>query len=70
MEVINNVKEKINELSAGLPSKALSDGRTSQVTIVPFYDRTELIQETLGTAKRSINIRNFNYHFGYYYYGI
>src|SRR5690606_6523395 len=45
MEVINYVKEKINELRAGLPSKVLSDGRTSQVTIVPFYDRTELIQE-------------------------
>ena len=26
MEVINNVKDKINELSAGLPSKVLKDG--------------------------------------------
>ena len=47
MEVITNVKAKINELSAGLPNKVLSDGRTSQVTIVPFYDRSELIKETL-----------------------
>ncbi len=56
MEVINNVKEKINELSAGLPSKVLSDGRTSQVTVVPFYDRTELIQETLGTLNEALTL--------------
>ena len=56
MEVINNVKEKISELSAGLPSKVLADGRTSQVTIVPFYDRTELIQETLGTLNEALTL--------------
>ncbi len=56
MEVINNVKEKINQLSTGLPSKVLSDGRTSQVTIVPFYDRTELIQETLGTLNEALTL--------------
>ena len=56
MEVINNVKEKINELSPGLPTKVLSDGRTSQVTIVPFYDRTELIQETLGTLNEALTL--------------
>ena len=56
MEVINNVKEKIKELSTGLPSKILSDGRTSQLTIVPFYDRTELIQETLGTLNEALTL--------------
>ncbi|WJJ96276.1 efflux RND transporter permease subunit [Algibacter luteus] len=56
MEVINNVKEKINELSAGLPSKVLADGRTSQLTIVPFYDRTVLIQETLGTLNEALTL--------------
>jgi len=56
MEVINNVKEKINSLSAGLPSKTLKDGRISQVTIVPFYDRTELIQETLGTLNEALTL--------------
>src|SRR5690606_35488136 len=56
MEVINNVKEKIAELSKGLPSKVLADGRTSQVTIVPFYDRTELIQETLGTLNEALTL--------------
>ncbi|WP_103068190.1 efflux RND transporter permease subunit [Aquimarina sediminis] len=56
MEVINNVKDKIAELSAGLPSKQLKDGRTSQLTIVPFYDRTELIQETLGTLNEALTL--------------
>ncbi len=56
MEVINNVKDKINELSAGLPTKVLADGSTSQVTIVPFYDRTELIQETLGTLNEALTL--------------
>jgi Cu(I)/Ag(I) efflux system membrane protein CusA/SilA len=56
MTVINNVKEKINELSAGLPSKVLADGRTSQVTIIPFYDRAELIQETLGTLNQALTL--------------
>jgi Cu(I)/Ag(I) efflux system membrane protein CusA/SilA len=56
MEVINSVKEKIKELSAGLPSKTLSDGRISQITIVPFYDRSELIQETLGTLSEALSL--------------
>src|SRR5690606_28193888 len=29
---------------------------TSQVTIVPFYDRTELIQETLGTLNEALTL--------------
>ncbi|MDN6290216.1 MAG: efflux RND transporter permease subunit [Tetragenococcus koreensis] len=56
MEVINNVKAKIDELKGGLPSKELADGRTSQLTIVPFYDRTELIQETLGTLDDALTL--------------
>jgi Cu(I)/Ag(I) efflux system membrane protein CusA/SilA len=54
MEVINNVKAKIEELKAGLPSKVLADGRTSQLTVVPFYDRTELIEETLDTLSEAL----------------
>ncbi len=56
MEVITNVKNKINEISSGLPSKILKDGRTSQLTIVPFYDRTELIQETLHTLDEALSM--------------
>ena len=56
MEVITNVKTKIHELSTGLPSKILANGSTSQVTIVPFYDRSELIKETLGTLKEALTL--------------
>ncbi|MGB5402882.1 MAG: efflux RND transporter permease subunit [Robiginitalea sp.] len=56
LEVIENVKEKIQELSAGLPTKVLSDGRTTQLTLVPFYDRTELIEETLGTLNEALTL--------------
>ena len=56
LEVINNVKEKIAELSKGLPTKELADGRTSQLTIVPFYDRTELIHETLETLNEALTL--------------
>ncbi|MFD0963820.1 efflux RND transporter permease subunit [Pseudofulvibacter geojedonensis] len=56
LEVINNVKAKINDISAGLPSKEFKDGTTSQLTIVPFYDRTELIKETLGTLNEALTL--------------
>jgi Cu(I)/Ag(I) efflux system membrane protein CusA/SilA len=56
LEVINNVKDQIAELSSGLPTKTLADGRTSQVTIVPFYDRTQLIQETLHTLNEALTL--------------
>ncbi|HET6428225.1 MAG TPA: efflux RND transporter permease subunit [Phycisphaerae bacterium] len=100
LAVIKNVKEKIAEISPGLPAKAIIDtsrvtadqlrdfaGRhgfaayrdaeldqkawlkylrqtpreqwpawatISQVTIVPFYDRTGLIYETLGTLNDAL----------------
>ena len=56
LEVINNAKAKINDISSGLPSKELKDGRISQLTIVPFYDRTELIKETLGTLNEALTL--------------
>lgn len=100
LEAIKNVKQKIDEVSPGLPTKALIDYKlttreevdayakaqnfdafasvdlnheewvqhlkstpreqwpgwvtTSQVTIVPFYDRTGLIYETLGTLNTAL----------------
>ncbi|MBW6457844.1 MAG: efflux RND transporter permease subunit, partial [FCB group bacterium] len=56
LEVINNVKEKINEISPGLPEKTLEDGTKSQLTIVPFYDRSVLIKETLGTLEDALSL--------------
>jgi Cu(I)/Ag(I) efflux system membrane protein CusA/SilA len=55
MEVINNVKSKITELQAGLPQKTLADGTVSKVTIVPFYDRSGLIKETIGTLESALS---------------
>ncbi len=49
LAVIDRVKEKIREIQVGLPKRVLPDGTVSQVTIVPFYDRTQLIHETLAT---------------------
>ncbi|RMD51807.1 MAG: efflux RND transporter permease subunit, partial [Nitrospirae bacterium] len=54
LEVIKHVKKKIEEISPGLPKKKLPDGRVSQVKIVPFYDRTGLIYETLGTLNSAL----------------
>jgi len=54
LEVIDNVKKKIEEISPGLPSKTLADGTVSKVTIIPFYDRSGLIKETLGTLEEAL----------------
>ncbi len=54
LAAIKNVKKKIAEISQGLPKKTLADGTVSQVSIVPFYDRTTLIHETLGTLSTAL----------------
>jgi Cu(I)/Ag(I) efflux system membrane protein CusA/SilA len=45
MEVIQRVKEKIAQISPSLPPG---------VSIQPFYDRSELIDRTLGTLKHAL----------------
>jgi Cu(I)/Ag(I) efflux system membrane protein CusA/SilA len=57
LQVINNVKDKIREISPGLPKKVLANGVESQLTIVPFYDRSGLIYETLGTLEEAISLQ-------------
>ena len=56
-EVIENIKEKVHEIQSGLPSKTLKDGRKSQLTIVPFYDRSALIKETVGTLEEALTLQ-------------
>ena len=56
LEVIGRVKQKIAEIAPGLPKKTLADGTLSRVTIVPFYDRTALIHETLGTLEEALRL--------------
>ncbi|HRJ30974.1 MAG TPA: efflux RND transporter permease subunit [Cyclobacteriaceae bacterium] len=57
LKIINAVKKEIENISEGLPSKTLEDGTVSKVTIVPFYDRTGLIYETLGTLYEAISLQ-------------
>ncbi len=56
LAAIKNLKQKIAEISPGLPTKTLSDGRVSQLKIVPFYDRSELIHETLETLDEALTL--------------
>jgi len=54
MATIQRIKDTIEDIAPGLPSKVLADGAESRVTIVPFYDRTGLIKETLQTLNSAI----------------
>lgn len=54
MQVIENVKAKIKEMETSLPQKTLADGTVSKVTVVPFYDRSGLIHETIGTLESAL----------------
>ncbi len=53
--VVERVKAKIKQLEAGLPQKTLPDGRVSKVHIVPFYDRTDIVNETIDTLKEALS---------------
>jgi Cu(I)/Ag(I) efflux system membrane protein CusA/SilA len=54
LAAIKRVKEKIKEIESGMPKKVLEDGTVSQLKVVPFYDRTGLINETLGTLEDAV----------------
>ena len=54
VEVIEALREKIEQLTPGLPERTLEDGRVSKVTIVPFYDRSVVVRETLGTLSEAL----------------
>ncbi|MEZ5040193.1 MAG: efflux RND transporter permease subunit [Saprospiraceae bacterium] len=56
LAVIQAVKAKIKELEPGLPTKTLADGTVTQVKIIPFYDRTQLINETIGTLQEALSL--------------
>jgi Cu(I)/Ag(I) efflux system membrane protein CusA/SilA len=59
LRVLERVKEKIAEISPGLPEKTLPDGRTSKVAIVPFYDRTGIVHETMDTLRVALTEEAF-----------
>lgn len=53
-EVMKRVREKIAQIEPGLRTRTLPDGRVSKVRIVPFYDRTTIVEETIGTLKEAL----------------
>jgi Cu(I)/Ag(I) efflux system membrane protein CusA/SilA len=55
MQVIESVKAKIESIALSLPEITLDDGTVSKVTVVPFYDRSGLIQETLDTLHHALS---------------
>ncbi|MCB9787518.1 MAG: efflux RND transporter permease subunit [Deltaproteobacteria bacterium] len=54
IEALEGLRERIAEVAPSLPERVLPDGTRSRVTIVPFYDRTELIGETLDTLDQAL----------------
>lgn len=53
--VMERVKAKIAQIELGMPRKTLVEGRTSSVRIVPFYDRTTIVNETIDTLKKALS---------------
>lgn len=54
LDVIERVRARIDEITPNLPRKTLADGTVSEVRIVPFYDRSGLIRETLNTLQDAL----------------
>src|SRR5262249_21756282 len=53
LRVIERLKDRIKEIEPGL-RVTLADGRPSPVTIVPFYDRTDIVYETIDTLREAL----------------
>ncbi|MBU1537834.1 efflux RND transporter permease subunit, partial [Myxococcota bacterium] len=54
MLTVQRIRQRMKELSRGMPSKVLPDGRRSTLTVVPFYDRSVLIRETVKTLEHAL----------------
>mgnify|MGYP001591285154 CR=1 FL=1 len=54
LQVVERLKEKIRQLEPGLPQKTLADGRVSKVKVVSFYDRTDIVNQTIDTLKEAL----------------
>ncbi len=54
LRVLERVKAKIAQIAPGLPEKTLPDGRISKVQLVSFYDRTEIVFETMDTLREAL----------------
>ncbi len=54
LAVIDRVRARVAEITPGLPSRTMPDGTVAKVELVPFYDRTTLILETLDTLSLAL----------------
>jgi len=54
LAVIDRLKAQVAEISPGLPERTMADGTIAKVRLVPFYDRTKLILETLETLSLAL----------------
>jgi Cu(I)/Ag(I) efflux system membrane protein CusA/SilA len=54
LRVIERLKERIAEIEPGLRAR-LADGRQVAVRIVPFYDRTDIVRETVATLREALS---------------
>jgi len=54
LAVIDRLKAQIEEIGPGLPERTMEDGTVAKVRVVPFYDRTTLILETLDTLSKAL----------------
>jgi Cu(I)/Ag(I) efflux system membrane protein CusA/SilA len=53
LRVVERLKQKIAEIEPGLRA-TLADGRRVAVRIVPFYDRTDIVRETVATLREAL----------------
>ena len=54
LDVVGRVKAQLERIAPFLPSKTLADGRVSRVRVVPFYDRTDIVNQTVDTLKSAL----------------
>ena len=54
VEVISAINRAIKDLAPSLPQRTLEDGRVSKVRVVPFYDRSVVVGQTLDTLSQTL----------------
>ncbi len=55
LAVMERVQQKLRQIEPGLPRKTLEGGRLSQIRIVPFYDRTDIVRDTISTLREALS---------------
>ena len=54
-QVTREIKQRIEQINkTGLAQRTAADGRIATLQIIPFYDRSVLIEETVGTLENAL----------------